>query len=58
MGGAFFRLIHQQPLITDADLVALEQRRDKTRVFKQGMLQALLTERVRLIPIPSSESLV
>ncbi len=28
---------------------ALEQRRDKTRAIKQGMMQALLTGRVRLV---------
>jgi type I restriction enzyme S subunit len=32
-----------------AELVALEQRRDKTQLLKQGMLQALLTGRTRLI---------
>jgi type I restriction enzyme S subunit len=32
----------------DAELAALEQRRDKTRVLKQGMMQELLTGRVRL----------
>jgi len=33
----------------DADLAALEQRLDKTRALKQGMLQELLTGRTRLI---------
>jgi type I restriction enzyme S subunit len=33
----------------DAELAALEQRRDKTRAFKQGMMQELLTGRTRLI---------
>ena len=33
----------------DADLAALEVRRDKTRTLKQGMMQALLTGRIRLI---------
>lgn len=33
----------------DADLTALEQQRDKTRALKQGMMQALLTGRIRLI---------
>jgi type I restriction enzyme S subunit len=33
----------------DADLVALEQQRDKTRALKQGMMQALLTGKIRLI---------
>jgi type I restriction enzyme S subunit len=32
----------------DDELVALEQRRDKTRLLKQGMLQELLTGRTRL----------
>ena len=33
----------------DAELVALEQRRDKTRDLKQGMMQELLTGRTRLV---------
>lgn len=33
----------------DADLTALEQQRDKTRALKQGMMQALLTGRIRLV---------
>lgn len=33
----------------DAELAALEQRRDKTRELKQGMMQELLTGRIRLI---------
>jgi type I restriction enzyme, S subunit len=33
----------------DAELAALEQRRDKTRDLKQGMMQELLTGRKRLI---------
>jgi len=32
----------------DAEITALEQRRDKTQQIKQGMMQALLTGRVRL----------
>ncbi len=32
----------------DAELAALEARRDKTRALKQGMMQALLTGRIRL----------
>jgi type I restriction enzyme S subunit len=32
----------------DAALTALEQRRDKTRALKQGMMQELLTGRTRL----------
>ena len=33
----------------DTELVALEQRRDKTRALKQGMMQELLTGRTRLL---------
>jgi len=33
----------------DAEIAALEQRRDKTRGIKQGMMQQLLTGRVRLV---------
>jgi type I restriction enzyme, S subunit len=33
----------------DQTLLALEQRRDKTRALKQGMMQELLTGRTRLI---------
>ena len=33
----------------DADIAALEARRDKTRALKQGMMQELLTGRIRLI---------
>jgi type I restriction enzyme S subunit len=33
----------------DAELAALEQRREKTRALKQGMMQDLLTGRTRLI---------
>lgn len=33
----------------DAELSALEQRRDKTRLLKQGMMQELLTGRTRLV---------
>ena len=32
----------------DAEIAALEQRQDKTRAIKQGMMQQLLTGRVRL----------
>ena len=32
----------------DAEITALEQHRDKTRAIKQGMMQQLLTGRVRL----------
>ena len=33
----------------DAEIAALERRLDKTRAIKQGMMQQLLTGRVRLI---------
>ena len=33
----------------DAELAVLEGRRDKTRALKQGMMQALLTGRIRLV---------
>ena len=33
----------------DAEIAALEQRRDKTDAIKQGMMQQLLTGRVRLV---------
>jgi len=33
----------------DAELTTLEQRRDKTRLLKQGMMQELLTGRTRLV---------
>ena len=33
----------------DAEIAALEARRDKTRGLKQGMMQELLTGRTRLV---------
>jgi type I restriction enzyme S subunit len=33
----------------DAEIAALETRRDKTRALKQGMMQELLTGRIRLL---------
>lgn len=33
----------------DAEIEALERRREKTRQIKQGMMQQLLTGRVRLL---------
>ena len=33
----------------DAELAALEAKRDKTRALKQGMMQELLTGRIRLV---------
>jgi len=35
--------------VMDAELTALEARRDKTRALKQGMMQELLTGRTRLV---------
>lgn len=34
----------------DAEITTLEARRDKTKLLKQGMMQALLTGRIRLVP--------
>ena len=57
---AFSKLVFEVPLFDeqiaitsvlsdmDAEITALEQRRDKTRAIKQGMMQQLLTGRVRL----------
>ena len=33
----------------DAELAALEHRRDQTRALKQGVMRELLTERTRLV---------
>jgi type I restriction enzyme S subunit len=33
----------------DAEIAGLERRRDKTKQIKQGMMQQLLTGRVRLV---------
>ena len=33
----------------DAEIAALEQKRNKTRLLKQGMMQELLTGRIRLV---------
>jgi type I restriction enzyme, S subunit len=46
-------LLEQQAIATvldamDAEITALERRRDKTTDVKQGMMQALLTGRIRL----------
>jgi len=35
----------------DAEIRALEQRREKTKAIKQGMMQSLLTGRVRLVSV-------
>lgn len=43
----------------DAEIAVLEQRRDKTRAIKQGMMQQLLTGRIRLVrpaSVPERES--
>ena len=39
----------------DAEVSALEQRREKTRAIKQGMMQQLLTGRVRLVGVSEAE---
>jgi len=47
--------IHEQTAIAsalsdmDAEMSALEQKRDKTKFLKQGMMQELLTGRIRLV---------
>jgi type I restriction enzyme S subunit len=38
----------------DAALAGLEQRCDKTRAIKQGMMQELLTGRTRLVASPQN----
>ena len=38
----------QSSIYMDAEIAALERRRDKTRAIKQGMMQQLLTGRIRL----------
>ncbi len=40
----------------DAELAALEQRREKTRALKQAMMQELLTGRTRLVPAGGSDA--
>ncbi|MXX10839.1 MAG: restriction endonuclease subunit S, partial [Nitrospira sp. SB0667_bin_9] len=47
-------LLEQEAIVSvlsdmDAEIAALERRRDKTRAVKQGMMQQLLTGRVRLV---------
>lgn len=39
----------------DAEIAALEARRDKTRAIKQGMMQQLLTGRIRLVESAGDE---
>jgi type I restriction enzyme S subunit len=43
------RAISEALMEIDAELAGLEQRRDKTRALKQGMMQELLTGRTRLV---------
>lgn len=40
----------------DAEIEALENRRDKTRAIKQGMMQQLLTGRIRLVKPQTGEA--
>ena len=40
----------------DSEIVALEKRRDKTRLLKQGLMQELLTGRIRLAENPLKET--
>ena len=40
----------------DAEIEALERRRDKTRQIKQGMMQELLTGRTRLVEAQATEA--
>ncbi|MDZ7779537.1 MAG: restriction endonuclease subunit S [Gemmatimonadota bacterium] len=40
----------------DAEIAALERRRDKIRAIKQGMMQQLLTGRIRLVEPADSET--
>lgn len=40
----------------DAEIAALEQRREKTKAIKQGMMQSLLTGRIRLVSPNRSKS--
>ena len=39
----------------DTEIEALEHRRDKARQIKQGMMQQLLTGRVRLVEPETAE---
>lgn len=38
----------------DAEIAALERRRDKAKQIKQGMMQQLLTGRIRLVEPPGA----
>ena len=38
----------------DAEITAIEARRDKTKAIKQGMMQVLLTGRIRLVIEPKT----
>lgn len=47
-------LLEQEAIVSvlsdmDAEIAVLERRRDKTRAIKQGMMQQLLTGKVRLV---------
>ena len=41
----------------DAELAALEARRDKTRDLKQAMMQELLTGKTRLVAVGGAHAL-
>ena len=45
----YFRDWTDRPDNSNPELVELTQRRDKTHALKQGMIQELLTGRIRLI---------
>jgi type I restriction enzyme S subunit len=40
----------------DAELSALEARRDKTRDLKQAMMQELLAGKTRLVPVGAAHA--
>ena len=40
----------------DTEIAALERQRDKSRAIKQGMMQQLLTGRVRLVESPQGQA--
>ena len=40
----------------DAELAALDQRREKTRALKQAMMQELLTGRTRLVSLQEAHA--
>jgi len=55
--------LHEQQAIAealsdmDAEVAALEKHRDKTKAFKKGMMQELLTGKTRLLEEPASAPL-